>query len=91
MHAYLTFQDPPFIMLRNDHHTRKGNDKYQGFLIDLLGMIAQRLDFKYELYESPDGNYGSENESGEWNGMIRELIIGVSIYIKVCYFTQQVP
>lgn len=32
------------------------------------------MNFEYELYESPDGNFGAMNEKGEWNGMIKELI-----------------
>lgn len=64
-------------MMKSDHEKRIGNDKYEGFLIDMTTEIAKRLDFRYELYLSPDGNYGSKDDTGEWNGMIRELIVGV--------------
>ena len=57
------------------------NAKYEGYLIDLIRHIADRLGFEYELYDSPDNNYGSVNEKGEWNGMIRELIEGVREYM----------
>jgi len=56
---------------------RSGNDRYEGFLIDLIEMIAKEIKFEYELYEPPDKSYGSVNEHGVWNGMIQELIVGV--------------
>ena len=62
---------------------RSGNARYEGFLIDLIAEIAAKMKFNYELYESPDGNYGSRNEKGEWNGMIKELIIGVRALLGV--------
>ncbi|ESP03117.1 hypothetical protein LOTGIDRAFT_137890 [Lottia gigantea] len=45
-----------------------------GLSIDLLKSLAQQLDFDYELFEMPDGQFGSENqETGEWNGVIGAL------------------
>jgi len=52
-----------------------GNDRFEGFCIDLLEAIADALDFNYELYFVPDGKFGAENTStGEWNGLVREII-----------------
>ena len=87
------WQDPPFVMLKPDHIEREGNDRYEGFLIDLLDHIAMKLEFQYELYESPDGNYGSRYDNGSWNGMIKELIEGVcsnciSTYMVLCKITE---
>jgi Ligated ion channel L-glutamate- and glycine-binding site len=56
-----------------------GNDRWEGFLIDLIEAIAQEVKFQYELYEAPDGSYGGLTPSGEWNGMIKEIMIGVSL------------
>ena len=68
------------MMLKPDHKEREGNDRFEGFLIDLMYGIADKMDkFEFVLYESPDGNYGSKNTKGEWNGMIKELIVGVSV------------
>jgi hypothetical protein len=65
-------------MYSKDHHTKQRNKRFEGFLLDLLAEIAKRLDFDYEVYEVPDGSYGSRNKDGSWNGMINELIQGVS-------------
>ena len=71
-------------MLKNDYKEKKGNDRFEGFLIDLMHGIADKLKFDFVLYESPDGNYGSKDaKTGEWNGMIRELIVGVSIIVAI--------
>jgi hypothetical protein len=56
-----------------------GNDKYEGFCIDLIKEISDILGFNYTLRPVKDGNYGSVNkETGEWNGMIKELLDRVS-------------
>lgn len=61
----------------------------EGFLIDMIEMIANHpsIKFQYELYLSPDGNYGSKNDKGEWNGMIRELMIGVRFNLLAVFYT----
>lgn len=53
--------------------------RYEGFCIDLLNAIAKELGFNYELYLVPDKRFGAENiTTGEWNGLVRELILKVS-------------
>uniref|UniRef100_A0A7N8YRA8 Glutamate receptor n=1 Tax=Mastacembelus armatus TaxID=205130 RepID=A0A7N8YRA8_9TELE len=51
-----------------------GNDRFEGFCIDLLKELANILGFTYEIRLVPDGKYGSQDDKGQWNGMIRELI-----------------
>ena len=36
------------------------------------------LHFTYEIYLSPDGQYGGITENGTWNGLIGELVNKVS-------------
>ena len=73
-------------MMKPDHKERVGSDKFEGFLVDLLNEIAHKLNFQFELYKSPDGNYGSRTENGSWNGMIKELIEGVKFVYCVFLF-----
>ncbi len=50
-----------------------GNDRYEGFVVDLATEIASIVGFNFSI-EVTDG-YGSiDKETGEWNGMIRELL-----------------
>lgn len=51
-----------------------GNEKYEGFCIDLLQTIAGILEFQYELYLVPDSKFGAEDADGNWNGLVRELV-----------------
>ncbi|KAL1466354.1 hypothetical protein MTO96_042791, partial [Rhipicephalus appendiculatus] len=60
-------------MLKKDAHLRTGNDRFEGFAVDLMDALAQKIGFQYEMHLVKDNAYGS-NASGEWNGMIRELI-----------------
>ncbi|XP_045122120.1 LOW QUALITY PROTEIN: glutamate receptor ionotropic, kainate 2-like [Portunus trituberculatus] len=68
------FNDP-YIMLKESAEQLNGNDRYEGFCIDLLNHIAAILKFKYELVPVPGNAYGSRNKTtNKWNGMLRELI-----------------
>lgn len=57
-------------------------EKYEGFIIDLLNDLSAMVDFRYDIVLVPDNNYGAKNDSsGEWNGMVREVMEGVSCYL----------
>jgi hypothetical protein len=79
MQYVFVFQDPPFVMRNDGPEMKSGNDRWKGFLIDLIAAISVEVGFRYILYEVPDGNYGGLSASGEWNGMIKELLIGVCV------------
>ncbi|NXB35516.1 GRIK3 protein, partial [Eulacestoma nigropectus] len=51
-----------------------GNDRFEGYCIDLLKELAIILGFSYEIRLVEDGKYGAQDEKGQWNGMIKELI-----------------
>ena len=49
--------------------------------MDLLKELQRRIDFQYTLYLAPDELYGVQNpNTGEWNGLIGEIIKGVSTH-----------
>ena len=61
-------------MLKEDSETLVGNDRYEGFNVDLIEEISQILGFNYTIKLVADGNYGSYDKvKGEWSGMIGEL------------------
>lgn len=39
-------------------------------------MIREDLNFTYDLYIVPDGKFGAVEQTGNWNGMIGQLISG---------------
>lgn len=50
----------------------------EGFCMDLLSEIAKKVGFKYKVQLVKDGAYGRQEESGNWNGMVGEVVRGVS-------------
>ncbi|RCN29927.1 hypothetical protein ANCCAN_24306 [Ancylostoma caninum] len=58
------------------NHELMGNDKYEGYCIDLLKKIARLSKFNYTIHEVKDKAYGIREENGKWNGMVGELING---------------
>ncbi|XP_042345772.1 glutamate receptor ionotropic, kainate 3 [Plectropomus leopardus] len=69
-----TILEEPYVMLKKSDKALVGNDRFEGFCIDLLKELASILGFTYEIRLVPDGKYGSQDDKGQWNGMIRELI-----------------
>ena len=86
---YCLPQEPPFLFERGrTRGTRQAiNDRgYEGYIPELLVEIKRVLeddagiDFKYKLELMSEGNYGRKDAvSGQWDGMIQELIEDVSI------------
>ncbi|XP_047500047.1 glutamate receptor ionotropic, kainate 2-like [Penaeus chinensis] len=70
----VAFNDP-YIMQKENAEDLAGNDRFEGFCLDLLTEIASILKFNFTVVPVASNAYGSKNaETGEWNGMIRELL-----------------
>uniref|UniRef100_A0A6Q2Y0E8 Glutamate receptor n=1 Tax=Esox lucius TaxID=8010 RepID=A0A6Q2Y0E8_ESOLU len=48
----------------------------EGYCMDLLAELAKKLGFKYKVHLVKDGKYGKQDKSGNWFGMIGELVRG---------------
>ncbi|XP_064649607.1 glutamate receptor 4-like [Lineus longissimus] len=70
----------PFLMKSSDpKNILEGNDRYSGYIKDLLDMITGHLNINYTIQLVADGRYGAlqaGNGTMIWNGMVRELIKG---------------
>lgn len=64
---------PPYVMMKPNHSDLMGNDRYEGYCIDLLNKLAKKLHFNYIIKEVADGQYG-KIQNGSWTGMVRELL-----------------
>merc|ERR1719154_882212 len=65
----------PYLMIKPDAATREGNDKYEGYIMDLLAEMAAKLDCQFSVYLVSDGSYGSfRNDT--WTGMIGDILDG---------------
>ncbi|XP_024122285.1 glutamate receptor ionotropic, kainate 1 isoform X2 [Oryzias melastigma] len=69
-----TILENPYVMVRKSDKELVGNDRYEGYCMDLLKELSNILGFTYEVRLVGDGKYGAQNDKGEWNGMVRELI-----------------
>lgn len=67
---------------------RKGTE-LEGFCVDMLSQLSQKLGFKYNLKLVKDNRYGAMDPSGNWNGMIGEVIRGVSYQPRSCQRPQR--
>jgi len=67
----------PYFMLKESNETLEGNDRFEGFCKDIIHEISKMLGFKYVFQIVGDLKHGNlDQETGEWNGMVRELLDG---------------
>ena len=58
-----------------DEEAPTGNNRFEGFCVDLLEQIANQVGFNYQIELVQDNNYGALNlTTGEWNGLVRVCI-----------------
>uniref|UniRef100_A0A3P8WSP9 Glutamate receptor n=1 Tax=Cynoglossus semilaevis TaxID=244447 RepID=A0A3P8WSP9_CYNSE len=67
-------RENPYVMYKKSDKELVGNDRFEGYCLDLLKELSNILGFTYEVRLVVDGKYGAQNDKGEWNGMVRELI-----------------
>ncbi|XP_026748816.2 glutamate receptor ionotropic, kainate 3-like [Galleria mellonella] len=62
----------PFTYIKYTSETLEGNDRFEGFAVDLIEYLSRILGFSYEFELETD--YGSINkETGKWTGMVLKL------------------
>ncbi|KFQ16036.1 Glutamate receptor 4, partial [Leptosomus discolor] len=72
-----TILEAPYVMFKKNHDTFEGNDKFEGYCVDLASEIAKHIGIKYKIAIVPDGKYGARDpETKIWNGMVGELVYG---------------
>ncbi|XP_067848867.1 glutamate receptor ionotropic, kainate 1-like isoform X2 [Heptranchias perlo] len=69
-----TILEDPYMMHKKSDKPLYGNDRFEGYCLDLLKELSNILGFTYEVRLVADGKYGAQTEKSEWNGMIGELI-----------------
>ncbi|KPP72239.1 glutamate receptor 1-like [Scleropages formosus] len=74
-----TILESPYVMLKKNHEQFVGNDKYEGYCVELAAEIAKHVGYNYKLEIVRDGKYGARDpDTKMWNGMVGELVYGVS-------------
>lgn len=74
----VTLENRPYVMKVQGWENKTGNDRWEGYCMDLIRELSQIGNFKYEVrvLQGELASHGARNEKGEWNGLIRELIDG---------------
>jgi len=72
-------------MLKDDHETLPPQEKFEGYVIDLIASLSKKIEnFQYEITISPQNKFGSERADGSWDGMIGEILAGVKLnYFRI--------
>ncbi|XP_034070799.1 glutamate receptor 1a isoform X3 [Gymnodraco acuticeps] len=72
-----TILESPYVMMKKNHEQLVGNDKYEGYIVELAAEIAKHVGYQYKLKVVSDGKYGARDpENKMWNGMVGELVYG---------------
>ncbi|KAG5316711.1 GRIK2 protein, partial [Acromyrmex insinuator] len=61
----------PYGMIKESMITLSGNERYEGFAVDVIQEISQILEFNYTLQVESD--YGSMKD-GKWSGMLGKIM-----------------
>ncbi|KAM4732421.1 glutamate receptor 3-like isoform 4-T4 [Anableps anableps] len=72
-----TIMEAPYVMYKKNYMHLEGNDRYEGYCVDLASEIAKHVGIKYKLSIVMDGKYGARDpDTKMWNGMVGELVYG---------------
>ncbi|XP_029989528.1 probable glutamate receptor [Sphaeramia orbicularis] len=62
--------------IKQEPYATSKDSQLEGFCMDLLSEVAKKVGFKYQVHLVKDGNYGRQDDNGNWNGMIGEIVRG---------------
>nr|XP_024652850.1 glutamate receptor ionotropic, kainate 5 [Macaca nemestrina] len=82
-----TILENPYVMRRPNFQALSGNERFEGFCVDMLRELAELLRFRYRLRLVEDGLYGAPEPNGSWTGMVGELINRQKADLAVAAFT----
>uniref|UniRef100_A0A5S6QTR9 Glutamate receptor 1 n=1 Tax=Trichuris muris TaxID=70415 RepID=A0A5S6QTR9_TRIMR len=72
-----TTLNAPFVMYKADAENYKGNERFEGYCVDLMKLLSEKIDnFLYEIRIAKDGRTGSLTPDGTWDGLVGELMRG---------------
>ena len=67
-----TVLNDPFLMNTKSSRELKGNDRYEGYVVDLMKEIANLMNVRFEINIVKDRKYGAmvNASTNEWNGKL---------------------
>ncbi|RNA20684.1 glutamate receptor NMDA 2B isoform X5, partial [Brachionus plicatilis] len=74
----VTLEEPPFVIFKDPFALNRSDPSQfrcaSGFYVDLMIELSDKLQFTFDIYEVEDKTWGGKSKSGEWNGLIKDLI-----------------
>lgn len=62
----------------------EGNNRFEGYSVELIDGISKILGFQYRMELVPDGKYGSYNkETKRWDGLVKHLLDRVNSHLLI--------
>ncbi|KAH8408870.1 hypothetical protein KR009_002908, partial [Drosophila setifemur] len=77
-----TAESIPWSYLKRNERTgellrdRKGAPIWEGYCIDFMTRLGQKLNFEFEIVAPEAGGMGEVNDKGEWDGVVGDLVKG---------------
>nr|XP_008193919.1 PREDICTED: glutamate receptor ionotropic, kainate 2 [Tribolium castaneum] len=69
---------PPYLMVKeqkSETDLLEGNNRYEGFSMDLIALLAKDLNIKFRFEVLKSGQRGAYDKTTKsWNGLIREIL-----------------
>lgn len=73
-------------MLKESSNKLEGNDRYEGFGIEIIDELAKMNGFNYTYEIQEDGAYGKfDPVTQKWNGMMEKIMDGVIINYNLLF------
>ncbi|XP_041955164.1 probable glutamate receptor isoform X1 [Alosa alosa] len=60
----------------NEPYAMTKGSGLEGYCVDLMSELSKKLGLKHRMRVVKDGRYGSQDASGNWNGVIGEVVRG---------------
>ena len=78
------FQGHPYIFCKHGEgedcaSKPPNNDMWDGYIVEFIKEVMKEINTSYIIVPVKDGGYGTLTTGGSWDGMVGELIRGVSL------------
>ncbi|XP_030380658.1 uncharacterized protein LOC115628614 [Scaptodrosophila lebanonensis] len=73
VYTVVTHFEEPYFMMKADHENYRGQEKFEGYAVDLIAKLSELMEFDYE-FMIVNGNGKYNPETRQWDGIIRKLI-----------------
>ena len=70
------------MMLKPHSAYLEPTKRFEGYVADIIAKLAASVGFQYEIRLARDGKHGDLNTEKQWDGVIGEVINGVSCLVS---------